>query len=370
MARPHHLGKLKASVADWNEWRNKNPLILGDLRQAQLRGAVLRGANLRFCDLEGADLREADVRDANLYCAYLRFAGMVGADLRGASLRRAYLGRARLDQANLENADLSAANLNAASLAGANMRNADLNRTNLNSAILRDADLTGAKLAWTALADVDLGEVKGLEKVRHYAPSTIGIDTLYKSRGKISTGFLRRTGLPESFLADLPRLTDALVSSEYYSCFISYSHRNTRFARHLYDRMRKHGFRVWFAPEKMKGGRKTDEQLDEEIAGHDKLLLVLSEASMASKWVIYEIRRALRLQQSEQRQRLFPIRLAAWKAVRAWRCIDPDTGDDLAVEVRRFHIPDFRRWNNAAEFDKKFEALAAALRATEKRGFA
>ena len=47
--------------------------------------------------------------------------------------------------------------------------------------------------------------------------------------------------------------------------------------------------RVWFAPEDVKGGEKLHEQIDQAIRRYDKLLLVLSEASMASEWVDFSI---------------------------------------------------------------------------------
>lgn len=45
----------------------------------------------------------------------------------------------------------------------------------------------------------------------------------------------------------------------------------------------------WFAPHDIKGGRKIHEQIDEAIRVHDKLLLILSEHSMASDRVGTEI---------------------------------------------------------------------------------
>ncbi len=39
--------------------------------------------------------------------------------------------------------------------------------------------------------DFDLSAAKGLETVVHHGPSTIGIDTIYKSRSKIPEVFLR-----------------------------------------------------------------------------------------------------------------------------------------------------------------------------------
>lgn len=87
---------------------------------------------------------------------------------------------------------------------------ADLTETNLGEANLSRADLSGAKLdravltivgvGYTTFADVDLSQVKGLETAQHLGPSTIGIDTIYRSKGKIPHAFLCGAGVPERFI--------------------------------------------------------------------------------------------------------------------------------------------------------------------------
>ena len=72
---------------------------------------------------------------------------------------------------------------------------------NLSRADLSGAEFSGASVARTAFADVDLSVAKGLETVVHRGPSTIGIDTIYKSRGKIPEVFLRGCGVPDEFIA-------------------------------------------------------------------------------------------------------------------------------------------------------------------------
>jgi hypothetical protein len=52
-----------------------------------------------------------------------------------------------------------------------------------------------------SLGDVELSTVKGLNTVEHHGPSTIGIDNLYKSDGKIPDVFLRGAGVPENLIA-------------------------------------------------------------------------------------------------------------------------------------------------------------------------
>ncbi len=57
------------------------------------------------------------------------------------------------------------------------------------------------KAGGTIFAAIDLSAAKGLETVVHRKPSTIGIDTIYKSRGRIPEVFLRGCGVPDDFIA-------------------------------------------------------------------------------------------------------------------------------------------------------------------------
>jgi hypothetical protein len=123
-----------------------------------------------FFDEEIPDLHGADLRDADLSRA----------DLRDADLAGANLGRAHLGGANLRRADLGGANLAGANLVGAN---------------LGGADLSEALCYATVFGSVDLSDVKGLESIEHRGPSTVGADTLVRSRGRIPEAFLRGCGL-------------------------------------------------------------------------------------------------------------------------------------------------------------------------------
>src|SRR5208337_2243291 len=130
MANREHLAKLKEGVGVWNDWRRANPKI-------------------------APDLSEAELVEENLS----------EADLRGTNFRRTVISVA----------DLTEANLGAASLHSANLSWAVLNRANL----------AGASIGYATFGDNDLSDVKGLDAVRHDAPSTIGIDTIYRSHGNI-----------------------------------------------------------------------------------------------------------------------------------------------------------------------------------------
>ena len=51
-------------------------------------------------------------------------------------------------------------------------------------------------------------------------------------------------------------------------------------------------------------------------------------------------------------------------AAASWRPIssDSDTGEDLAEEVRKYHIPNFSNWNNHDAFERAFARLEKDLR--------
>ena len=71
----------------------------------------------------------------------------------------------------------------------------------------------------------------GLETMRHDGPSTIGIDTIYSSQGKIPLAFLRGAGVPDKFIEYMGTLTGKAL--EFYSCFISKYPREVRVAAEL-----------------------------------------------------------------------------------------------------------------------------------------
>ncbi len=269
--------------------------------------------------------------------------------------------QADLVGANLSEANLGAAELYRANLREANLREAKLTESNLWRAELSGADLNGARAQSTIFADVDLSTVKGLESVRHHGPSTVGIDTIYKSHGKIPEVFLRGCGVPDEFIAYIGSMVGRPI--EFYSCFISYSTKDQEFAERLHADLQAKGVRCWFAPEEMKAGRKLHEQIDEAIRLHDKLLLILSEHSMSSNWVKTEIANAREREKREGKQLLFPITLVPFEAIRQWKLFDADIGIDSAREIREYFIPDFSNWKDHDSYQTAFQRLVKDLKA-------
>jgi len=363
MANEEHLTILNQGVKAWNRWRKKNLYIWPDLIGADLGGADLIGANLGGATLSRADLSAAYLSGAHLIGAYLSAATLSRATLSGANLSKADLGNADLGGATLSRADLRGADLSRADLSGADLTGADLSRADLSGADLTGADLNWANLmdanlervvVWSSVfGDVDLSVVKGLDTVVHDGPSTIGIDTIYKSKGKIPEVFLRGCGIPDNFIAYIGSLVGKAF--EYYSCFISYSSQDQELAERLHADLQDKGVRCWFAPEDLKIGDKFRTRIDEAIRHYDKLLLVLSENSVNSKWVEKEVETAFEKERQQKRTVLFPVRLddIIWGTDQAW-----------AADIRRTrHIGDFCRWTDPDAYQKAFERLLRDLKA-------
>jgi hypothetical protein len=358
MANEEHLNILKQGVEAWNRWREENPTVWPDLSKTDLRRTNLSGANLSRANLGGANLFGADLRQAGLHWAVLSRTDLGRTDLSRADIREANLNEADLRWAGLTSADLSGA-----ILGGAHLGEADLRRANFSGADLRGADFSGSRVASTLFANLDLSAVKGLDTMRHLGPSTIGVDTIYKSHGQIPEAFLRGCGVPDNFITYMGSLTGKAF--EYYSCFISYSTHDQEFAERLYADLQAKGVRCWFAPEDVAGGKKLFEQIDQAIRLHDKLLLVLSEHSIGSPWVLTEIRRARQAEGRDGQRKLFPIRLVEWDVLKAWECFDADEGKDLAVEVREYFVPDFSNWKDHDAYQRAFDRLLRDLKAEE-----
>jgi hypothetical protein len=120
-ANPDHVRLLMAGVNAWNEWRQRCPNEVPDLRLTNLLKRNLKGF-----------------------------------DLHGADFYRASFWKANLDGADLQNADLSSTNMNGTSLVGADLRGA-----NLRFGRLVAVDVSGARLSGCHVYGCSLWDLRG-----------------------------------------------------------------------------------------------------------------------------------------------------------------------------------------------------------------
>ena len=348
MANPEHLAILEQGVEVWNRWREENPEVEPDLSETDLSQADLYKAELWKTNLLRSDLREANLYEVNLYEADLSWVNLSNAELNGGNLSTANFSNADLRDAELQRVDFYETILKGAKLGGS-----ELYEANFKGADLTNTDLMEARCGFTVFADIDFSETTGLDKIINDAPSTIGIDTIYKSKGRIPEAFLRGCGVPDQMIEYARSLTANPI--EYYSCFISYSHKDEEFAKRLWEGLQAKNVRCWYAPHDMKIGDKIRPTIDDSIRIHDKLLLILSEYSVESDWVEHEVERALDLEKEKKQNILFPVRVdeAVMESKTGW-----------AGNVRRQrHIGDFTSWKDHDAYSEAFERLLRDLKA-------
>lgn len=323
MANKKHLEILKKGIKTWNEWRMNYPDIKPDLSKT----------NLRRANFFGADFRRANLRRANLNNAYLG-----GANLNGANLSRA----------NIGGADFSEANIN----------RVIMTRTHFERTYLAISDFKDSYFFQTTISDCDLSNTIGLDSVKHGGPSTIGIDTILRSKGKISISFLKGCGIPGDVVKTVLKLAKESASG-FYSCFISYNHKDEIFAGKLKKDLEANNVNCWVFPEDAVWGKDIEENIDRGIRDYDRLVVICSENSLNSEPVLREIDRALekenalREKHKPTKRILFPIVIDDYFYKR-W-------DHPLKPLIKRIVYGDFRNWKNPDEYKKAFEKSLKGL---------
>lgn len=413
MAKPEHVAKLKEGVDAWNNWRWDNQDVKPDLSGANLRGIKLSLANLIDTNFSNVDLIDADLSKAKLKRADFFRAILIGTDFKEANLEEANLWETNLTQADfsgalvkkallhgakicntnlcgacLDGVDFSGANFTGANLEGASLLGADLSdthfiRANLYRAHLGSANLRRTKISESILletnigmtylnnciiSDCDLSKTINLKTVRHHGPSSIGIDTIYKSKGKIPKIFLRGCGVPENIITYMKSLVGQTKQIDFFPCFISYSHADKSFARRLYDTLQGRGIRCWLDEHDAKVGDPIQEAIDRGFRLTDKVILCCSKDSLNSAWVSRELTKAFSKEEQFFKQNkkksyvLVPLNLDGYLFLRKNK--EYVWVDGWADEIRNRISADFKGWKKDTDiFDREFKRVIKALEA-------
>ncbi len=335
-ANPNELLDLNAAYMSYVRAPQVN-ISGAELRHADLMGAVLRRANLSGCFLNPCHLYHADLREADLTNALFNGSNMRGADLRSANLTGADLDRAILSDADLSGANLTNANLQrtslvgarltGANLTGANFAGASLVRSDLGDTVLERTDLfqtqvwgcnlaganfAGAALGYTVIQDCDLRAAVGLGEAKHDAPSTIGIDTLYRSGGLIPEAFLSGAGVAPSVSALQQSISGA--PPDLTECYIACRDDDEEFALKLCEGLNAKGVRAWVFSQHVRGSAlvsrlssSDQEEVERWLRNYDKMVVVASTRALDTEAILNDITAARDKQQSADKWLLYLV---------------------------------------------------------------
>ncbi|RMG35880.1 MAG: TIR domain-containing protein [Planctomycetota bacterium] len=370
MANPKHLDLLKQGRKAVLQWRQKHPDKMLDLTDADLRDFELRGLPLRNADLVGSDLSGCDLMGtsfsgadltrarlegcrlikADLYAATLFKASFAGADLSGAYLRRVRSQSVDFGECRLVKADLRDGDFSGSCFVGARLLGADLTR-----AVVDGADFSRAEFGWTILASMDIHEAVGLQDVRHVGPSSIGIDTLYRSQVAIPVEFLQAAGVAQPLLDRLAELRGEPLHAARF--FIRHVREESAFAQKLHEALQAAGLRCWLdlRPPKQPTG-----QVDFELPD-DLILMCASKYSLTSWWCEETIETALKREQQFARRRrpprctLFPLSLDGFMFSGDWQ-----NPHEKQIAQRAIDFVGWRR--NATKFEQSLAVLLERIR--------
>ena len=335
MANPEHVAKLWEGVKTWNAWRVANPEVKPDLV-----AAIHTRNDLNFVNLNSASLSRANFT--------------------GSYLSGAVFEKAMANFAYFKEADLRGANFARAVLTGANFTGANLSRT----------IFTEVELDETVFADVNLSGATGLNECVHKRPSVIDHRTLMRS-GRLPDKFLRGCGLTDWQIEEAKLLNPDLTPNEICKIqyrvfelrsarpiqisplFISYSHGDSQFVDTLEPLLEGAGILFWRDKHDMTAGR-MDRVVERAMRQNPTLLTILSEASVESDWVQFEVKQGTKLSKELERDVLCPIALdGAWKTC--------DWPGPLRQQVEDFTILDFSEWQDPEKLDQMFRRLIRGL---------
>jgi uncharacterized protein YjbI with pentapeptide repeats len=159
--------------------RKRLPGELLDLTEIDLSTTDLSQRRLSMINFDGADLSRAFVASSEL----------VDSRFRHANLQRAQLIGATVTRCDFEGADLMGSNWRSGNIVNSRPDRArfaaDIVGAVLRNVSVEGADFSGAEAGHTLWSDLNLAPAVGLDKLRHSSASTIGLDTIVRSHGRI-----------------------------------------------------------------------------------------------------------------------------------------------------------------------------------------
>jgi L-histidine N-alpha-methyltransferase len=135
--------------------------------------------------------------------------------------------------------------------------------------------------------------------------------------------------------------------------FISYSHADAEFARRLHAGLTAAGVRCWLDTIDMRAGDPIRPTLSKNIKAHEKILVIMSESALTSRWVMEELDVMFDLEIDSGKRMVIPLRLD--DAVMS-------APGEIAERLRRRGIADFRQRETEADYQRAFDKLLHDLK--------
>lgn len=382
MANPEHVEIVRKGGIDFERWRYSHSKFVLDLSNASFegvnfckmnlcgtifQGANLRGARMQYTDLKGSDFIDADLRNvAFTHC-----------DIASSRFKNTQLSCCHFSVSNLTTSRLDLAKFDSTEFFGVNF-----NRTHLSG-----ADFKNSIISNCSFHTVDLSEPKNLGNAIFKGPSSINLDTLTLSRGKIPKAFLQGCGVPK-WMQSFNKLFDPtlsawdiseVVSTELFDSrtegpifmggvFLSYSHADATFVERLYEKIKSDGISVWLDTHNLNSGN-IEKQIKNSIRIQDIVVVVLSKSSLCSDWVWHEIETAREKEQKEGRDVLCPIAIDdAWDSPQKYD--NPKLHymfEEHPIQLRFLKKKNILKFNPARIEQRTYDKLIRGMKTNYKR---
>lgn len=321
-----------------------------------VRDGVIVKERFEGCRFDGAEFREiagalSVFDNCCLNDAAFAHCAFAGASFLSSSMRGCRFDSCRMPSTDFFHTTLAGSSFGRCFLGGSCFLHADLSDCKIDDTtfagslfgrtLLNDHTLLGADFGDSVVALPHCISAAELRSIQHmgYVAHLLALSSEEADAGRLAclalprvVDFLERGGVGADWLEPLRSAISLAPAERKGSVFVSYATEDQQVAEQLTRMFEQAGLDVWFAPRSMRGGRKLFDQLMRVVDARDRVVFVASPASLASPWVQLELRRALAA--PEAGRRVVPVLLVDDAQWLAWSLIDPDSGRDLAAEVR------------------------------------
>ena len=145
----------------------------------------------------------------------------------------------------------------------------------------------------------------------------------------------------------------ALNRGPYHSVFLSYSHEDREFADKIYRSLTSRGVEAWMDNQDLNVGEPLEERIANAVLQRDRVLLICSQHSLTSDWVMREVRMALGRERDSGVYAIICLLLDDYFT-------DTWSGPE-AAKLRNRLYGDFRDWKDPESFEQSLERVFKAL---------